>query len=327
MATYYESTDVEFLGQVAVWYYEDGLSQEQIAEKIGRSRSLVSRLLQAARELGLVSVRVRFPLRTVTDLEQQLVDRFNISAAHVLSQPKVGDDTSLARLGRLGARSLQRQLFSGVLIAMGWGSTLYQVVRAMPEIRLDSVFVVQSMGSIGAQDPKFDGSDLARQLADKLNGDFHVLSAPAIVESESTARELLSNRAIERTIDVARKADVLITGLGAIDSRSSGLASAGYMSEDRLAALAERGAVGDLLGVMLDATGVPLDAAANRCTVATPLDALSAIPWVVGVAGGAGKAGIIEAALRGGHLNELITDEAAAEVILERSSDVERVGD
>lgn len=316
----YESSDVEFLGQVAVWYYEDGLSQEEIAAKIGRSRSLVSRLLQSARDLGLVSVRVRFPLRTVSKLEQQLVEQFGISEAHVLTDPKIGDDTSLARLGRLGARSLQRRLFSGIRIAMGWGHTLYQVVRAMPEVRLDSVLVVQMMGSIGAQDPKFDGSDLARRLADKLNGDFHVLAAPLIVESEATANELLGNRAIERTIDIAKRSDVLLTGLGAIDSRTSGLAGAGYIDESRLVELAEMGAVGDLMGVMLDAAGKPLDVESNRRTIAVPLESLSAIPHVVGIAGGAQKAGIIEAALKGGYLDELITDESAAEIILERTA-------
>lgn len=323
----YQSSDAEFLGQVAVWYYEDGLSQEEIAAKIGRSRSLVSRLLQSAREHGLVSVRVRFPLRTVSSLEQQLTERFDITEARVLSHPKVGDDTSLTRLGRLGARSLQRRLFSGIRIAVGWGHTLYQIVRAMPEVRLDSVLVIQMMGSIGAQDPKFDGAELARQLADKLDGDFRALSAPLIVESESTANELLSNRAIERTVDVAMRSDVLLTGLGTIDSRNSGLAGAGYLDEGSLVELEQMGAVGDMMGVMLDASGRPLDVEANRRTVALPLDALSSIPWVVGIAGGAQKAGIIEAALRGGYLNELITDQSAAEIVLERTADLEEVGE
>ena len=321
----YHSSDAEFLGQVAVWYYEDGLSQEEIAAKIGRSRSLVSRLLQSARDSGLVSVRVRFPLRTVAELEQKLVERFDIDEAHVLTDPKIGEDAALTRLGRLGARSLQRRLFSGIRIGIGWGQTLFQLVKAMPEVRLDSVLVTQMMGSVGTQDPRFDGSEIARQLADKLNGDSRALSAPLIVESEATAQELLANQAIAGTLDVAVRSDVLLTGLGSIDSRTSGLAGAGYLDEERLNGLAELGAVGDMMGIMLDASGNQLDVESNRRTVAVPLDALSSIPWVVGIAGGAQKAAIVEAALRGGYLDELITDESAAEIILDRTTDLEGV--
>jgi len=43
---------LELLGQVAVWYYEDNLDQTEIAKRIGRSRSMVSRMLNEARDLG-----------------------------------------------------------------------------------------------------------------------------------------------------------------------------------------------------------------------------------------------------------------------------------
>ena len=41
---------LEFLGQVASWYYEDDLDQSEIASRIGKSRSMVSRLLREARD-------------------------------------------------------------------------------------------------------------------------------------------------------------------------------------------------------------------------------------------------------------------------------------
>lgn len=312
----HQPADIEFLGQVAAWYYEDGLSQEEIAARIGKSRSMVSRFLQSARELGLVSVRVRFPLRTVAALETELVDRFNLTEAHVLKDPRMNGEVTLARLGRLAARNLQKRLFSGVRISIGWGQSLNQLVRSMPEIQLDSVMVVQMMGSIGESAPYFDGAELARQLADKLNGDFRVLSAPLIVDSEATASGLLGNRAIRRTLDAARRSDMLLSGLGSIDRRSSGLSRAGYLDSDRLRAIEDLGAVGDFMGFMLDSSGQLLDISENRRIIAMSPASLSSIPWVLGVAGGAAKAGVVGAALRAGYLDALVTDSTAAELVL-----------
>ena len=52
---------LDFLAQIAVWYYEEGLDQETIAGRINKSRSMVSRLLDQAREAGLVEVKVLYP--------------------------------------------------------------------------------------------------------------------------------------------------------------------------------------------------------------------------------------------------------------------------
>ena len=58
-----EDERLEFLGQVAAWYYEDGLDQSEIASRISKSRSLVSRLIDEARSIGIFEIRLRFPLR------------------------------------------------------------------------------------------------------------------------------------------------------------------------------------------------------------------------------------------------------------------------
>jgi DNA-binding transcriptional MocR family regulator len=44
----------ELLAQVASMYYEDNLNQDEIARRIDTSRSTVSRMLQEAREAGMV---------------------------------------------------------------------------------------------------------------------------------------------------------------------------------------------------------------------------------------------------------------------------------
>ena len=46
---------------VAELYYRDQLSQQEVAERLGVSRSTVSRMLQQARDEGIVQIEIRRP--------------------------------------------------------------------------------------------------------------------------------------------------------------------------------------------------------------------------------------------------------------------------
>lgn len=307
---------LEFLGQVAAWYYEDNMDQAEIAKRIGKSRSMVSRLLTEAREVGLVQIRVRFPLRTDRSLAEELRSAYGLTEAHVLADGTSDTDAILRRLGRLGARALQSRLRSGMTVTVGWGAALHSVVRAMPEIQLEDVMVLQVMGSVGDGDPNVDGADVARTLAGKLNGDFRAMSAPLIVDRPEVARSLLADRTISTTLRMAEASAVAVTGIGSIESSLSGLLRAGYFDEGTTSRLRDLGVVGDLMGFLIDERGRVLSIPDNDCVVALHPDRLVGIQTVIGVAGGAGKAGAITAVLRGGMVNVLVTDAANARAAL-----------
>jgi DNA-binding transcriptional regulator LsrR (DeoR family) len=302
---------LEFLGQVAAWYYEDQMDQAEIARRIGKSRSMVSRLLTEARDAGLVQIRVRFPLRTDVGLADEIADAFGLSEAHVLAGS--GDnDAILRRLGRLGARALQSRLRSGMTVTVGWGAALHSLVRAMPEIQLQDVMVLQVMGSVGDGDPNVDGADLARTLANKLNGDFRAIAAPLIVDRSEAAMSLLSDRTISTTLRMASASAVAVTGIGSIDSSLSGLVRAGYFDQAAITRLRDVGVVGDLMGFLIDDHGQVLDIRENDRVVALHPERLAGIDTVIGVAGGPGKANAITAVLRAGRLDVLVTDATTA---------------
>lgn len=305
---------LEFLGQVAAWYYEDDLDQTEIAKRIGKSRSMVSRLLQEARERGLVEFRVRFPLRTDEVLERELKDATGLREVKVLLADDLSFDAMMRRVGRLGARALQARLRSDINVTIGWGAALYHTVRAMPDIRLDGVMVLQAMGSVGDGDPGVDGADLARTLASKLNADFRTLAAPLLVDSEEVAASLKADRTNATTIAMAAEAEVFVTGIGTIDSDLSGLVRAGYFTESQLRKLRSLGVVGDLMGYLLDRDGNILDIPENGRVVALFPGQMRGTK--IAVAGGEPKAAAILAAARGGYIDVLVTDSMAARAVL-----------
>ncbi|MCS6964719.1 sugar-binding transcriptional regulator [Thermoflexus sp.] len=308
--------DDERLAEIASWYYEDGLDQAAIARRLGCSRSMVSRYLKEARARGLVEVRIRHPLKTDPQLAKALQSVFPLREARVLADPPLDSRLLLRRLGELGARGLQEQLRPGVRIGVSWGTAVYEVVRAMPELPVRGAQVIQIIGALGSGDPMIDGPELARWLAEKLEASVRHLHAPLLVESEAVAQALQQERAIAETLAVARQVHVALIGIGSVDPRLSSLRRAGYLTEAELEALRAAGAVGDVLARALDGEGNLLDLPLNRRVVGLEPEALRRIPTVIAVAGGVAKAPAIRAALRGGYVDVLVTDAEAAAAVL-----------
>jgi deoxyribonucleoside regulator len=316
-----EEERIHLLTQVAIWYYEEGLNQADIADRIGKSRSMVSRLLDQAREAGLVEVRVRYPLRTDNELAQRLCQAYNLAEAYVLAEPPDDYGLLLRRLGELGARRLQEALHPGITIGLSWGTGVHAVVSAMRFTPVPDATVVQLIGAVGHGDPMVDGLELARWLAQKLDASFRFLSAPLLVEDEAVAQALRRERINQETLALAAQAEVAVIGIGTPEAEYSSLLRAGYLHRSDLDELIAAGVAGDIVAHQFDDCGRLLDISANRRAVNLDAESIRRIPKVIAVSGGVAKARAIAAALRGGYCNCLVTDAKAAQCVLDRAAE------
>lgn len=309
---------LELLVRVANWYYEEGLCQADIGRRIGRSRSMVSRLLQEAREKGIVKIQIASPLmKTATELENRLCETFALSKALVLADPPADYPLLIRRLGELGAHLLRQQLHDNMQIGLMWGTTIYEVIWAMPTVALTNSTVVQMIGTVGRGNHLVDGPELARSLAQKLNAAYCYLPAPIIVEDEAVAQSFLKQPAIADVLDQVRQVEVALLGIGTTNGYFSYLEATGYVQEADLAMVQQAGAIGSILGLFIDENGWPLDISINRRVIGfRDMETLRAIPAVIAAAGGVEKAPAILAVLRGGYVDMLVTDAVTATAVL-----------
>jgi len=314
-----EDERLDLLAQVAIWYYEAGLDQAAIAQRINKSRSMVSRLLDQARAAGLVEVRIHYPLRTDAGLEEQLTAEFGLACAHVLAEPPDDYQLLLRRLGELGARALQGSLHPGITIGLSWGTGVHAVVSAMPTTYVPDSTVVQLIGAVGYGDPLVDGAELGRWLAQKLGASFRFLSAPLLVEDENTAKALRRERTIEETLNIASQAEVAIIGIGTVETGYNSLLRAGYMTREELQSLVDAGVVGDIVAHQFDQDGQLLDIPANRRAISLDAASIRRIPRVIAISGSIHKARAIYAGLHGRFCNCLVTDAPTARAVLQLS--------
>ncbi len=306
----------ELLAQVASLYYEDDLTQAEVARRIGTSRSTISRLLHEARDAGVVEIIIHYPWKTSPEVEHDLSTRFHLRQARVLVGRDRPYEEILRGLGILAARYIESILAEGTILGISWGTAVYSTVRALQPDRRLPITVVQMIGAVGTGDPLIDGPNLARLLANVYGGEYRCLHAPLIVEETHVREMLLQEPRIRETLSLARRADVALVGIGSLVPEVSSLLRAGYLDREALDQLRAQGAVGDVCARHYDAQGHVLDIELNQRIVGVELEAMHSIKQVIGVAGGEAKAEAILGTLRAGHVNVLVTDDAAARKVL-----------
>ncbi|MBW3632263.1 MAG: helix-turn-helix domain-containing protein [Chloroflexi bacterium] len=312
------------LADVARQYYLEDLTQEQIARGIGVSRSHVSRMLKEARECGIVEIRIHHPLRRAPDLEQKLLDALPLSATLVLAtaedsqgaplEPDASRDVA-QQLGALAARYLNERITDHAIVGVGWGSTVYHVVTSGYFRRKQGISVVQLMGSVGGATPDIDGGQVASRLGRALDGKIYYLQAPMVVTDAGVRTGLLRDQHIRKTLELARRASVLLVSVGAV-TQASGIFRAGYLTETDLEYIQGQGAVGDICGVYFRQDGSPCSLELEERTIAAGGDAMRRAGLRAGVGWGAAKALPSIGAIRAELINTLVTDEECAREML-----------
>lgn len=304
----------ERLAEVAKRYYVDGLTQSEVADLMGTTRSNVSRMLQAARDQGVIRFLINHPMSRQHALEQSLIRTFNLSDAIVLAAD-TGADT-LERTGDLAARWLVDHIKDGQTIALSWGRTLQALVEHVEVDRAYDVDVLQLGGDLQL-DPRLSGHELIRDLAARLGGDYSYLHAPAVLDSSTTVAQLRQNKNIAAQLERARAADLALVGIGGYGHGFAEqiVRSAHLSAEDRQRMDALHPA-GDVCARFFDLDGQALDTPLRDRVLALELDELRRIPLVVGVAAGREKGAGVLGALRGDLVDVLICDQAAAALAL-----------
>lgn len=306
----------ERLARVAEMYYETQLGQSEIATRMGYSRSMISRLLTEARERGIVEVRINHPIQRRLDLESELKSAFNLAHVRVLAHNSPLYAEILHRLGIVAASLIDELVKDEMIVGVSWGVTLAETVSSLRPSPKKGVKVLQLIGSLGASHHENDGPEIARRMARAFAGEYEILPAPLVVESPQAQAALLSDRHIRQNMLLARKADLLILGMGSVDSEYSSLLLEGFITKTQMNQLVKRGAVGDICGLHIDHKGKLVESELVHRTIGIDIDSIKKAPLRLGVAGGPAKTAIINAALRGKIINALVTDEIAASSVL-----------
>lgn len=305
----------DFLVEIARRYYMDEISQQEIAKEYNLSRPTVSNILKQCKEEGIVEIRIREGSAFARGLSDRLRSKFGIKDAVIIPS----NEDLAAVLGRAGAEAAafaSEFIRDGMKVGIAWGTSLFQMVHQMKHLDVVDTEVIQLMGGLGASNPQYDGADLARELSKLLNARYYPLQCPVIVKSSAARDILVSENGIRDTLDRTEGIDIAFVGLSSNDPEQSALVKAGFLSRDEAEETLRAGAVGHICGYSYGEDGKMLDLEVNRRIIGIEFENLKKIPERFAIACGAEKADAIKAAMTGGLVTTLITDESAALRIL-----------
>ncbi|PCJ94733.1 MAG: 3,4-dihydroxy-2-butanone kinase [Hyphomicrobiales bacterium] len=294
-------------------YYEEGMTQNDIAKTMGMSRGSVNSYLAEARTQGIVDISIEHEKLRTLSVAKALKDYYGLKDCLVI--PGEGGDRSLVdRLGTAGAQVLTNYIKSGDSIGIGWGRTIRSLAARLDNLKLQDLTVIQTVGA-AATDHPYSPELCASLFARNIGARCIQLSVPAIVSS-GAVREILENEAIvSRQLATLSTLNKIVFGVSSLRPNST-IHSSVFFEGGLFRQEHYHGAIVEILGRFVDEMGKPVIGALEERTLSITLDQLAKVEQRIAVAGGIDKVPAILATLRGGHANVLITDAATGWGIL-----------
>lgn len=311
----------DLLVHISQLYYQQNLSQNEIAKIVGISRPTISRLLDEARQTGVVEIIVHDPVRKNSDLSIDIRKKFNLREAIIISG-HFKHDIAMERCAQVTAQFLSGILENNMTIGFSWGRAIRSVCNAIKPKEYYNITVAQMAGCLGTGNPHLDGLELAMDVAKKFNGTYTNIVSPVYVDHMLVQSALLAAPQIRRSLDIASHVDIALTGIGTLDDENSALLLSDCSTKEERIEAIQNGAVGHILARLFDKDGNEVFFP-NHYPITAPLSAMKEPKWSIGIVVSGQKAEATLAAIRGGYINCLIADEPLAMELLKSSETLE----
>lgn len=295
-------------------YYVAGRTQDEIAAAMGISRQSAQRLVSLAVAERLIKVRLDHPIAACLEKAQALRERFSLKHVEVVPSDPAGTSSTVG-IAEAGAAEIERWLRQPdpIVLAIGTGRTLKAAVDQLPPMECPQHRIVSLTGNIGP-----DGSaayyNVIFSMADAIKARHFPMPLPVLCSS-AEERELLHDQTMVRsTLTLGAAANVTFVGVGELGENAP-LCLDGFLAVDEMKRLIAEGAAGEICGWFFDGDGKIMANPINDRVASVPVPSRETCT-VVGIAQGRKKSPAMLAALRGGLLNGIITDEQSAEYML-----------
>lgn len=294
--------------EAAILYYEQKLTQQEIAQLMGLTRQTVSKLLSEAVAENVVTISIRDPQEQCRSLEAEICEKFGLQRCVVCSVSNQDEQLRQMMTLRTAVEVLKPIFLQGnQKIALSWGRTIKALIKQMPELHTTGNVVFPLFGATDSEHSYFSSNELARSMAGKIGAAAKYAWFPYLADS-SEDRDLIRMLSyFKKMRELWHAADVAIVGIGNTDILDIFGKTFGYSKKHALA-------IGDVATHFFDEKGTFIDLYPH--SLCASAEDLKNAKQTIAIACGDYKAKAIAGALRTNLLDVLITDEYTARKIL-----------
>lgn len=304
---------IQRITEVARMYYLDDMTQSEIAKKINISRPLVSKILNDAKDMGIVTIKINSPFSDTEITMEKLREKYGLEKVLIvpqLSSTALTDQNILKE----SVVFLQENLTDVKTFGLGWGNMIGSFIE---KIEHEETFlnlkgkIVPLTGNTNMSTRAYHPNDLIRVFGIKTNFSPAYLFAPAFLTSEQEKEIFLNIENYREIGEIWKKLDGVFIGINSHPSVPD-LATALRFGN----ILNEKKAVGEILSYYFDKEGKIIEGE-NDFSIQIPWEDLKKVKKVIGIASSKINKKAVEGALKTGIFTHLIISEKLAEEIVE----------
>ncbi|WPC43118.1 sugar-binding transcriptional regulator [Clostridium sp. JS66] len=298
--------------KVSWYYYFDNMTQQHISELLGISRMRVVKLLDKARNTGIIQFKLRDDSASRLQLEKKLSQLYKLKDTFIVPSPpkEVSINENIARAA---AMYINNRLSSNNFINMGYGDTQSRILNNLATMAEQPISVVSMTGGVSYY--------LPNNMSTIFNAKLYLIPAPLLVSSKEVVEAIRNEGSINEISRMLQLSCMSVVGIGSISDNAT-IIKSGILTKNDLLYLKMKGAVGDILCHFIDKDGNLIETNIEERLITTPLSTLLKLNNVIGVAAGDDKVCAIKAVLKGGYIDILITDESTALQLLDISENI-----
>ena len=293
--------------RICEMYYLENKSQQEIASTVGFSRPQISRLLNQARETGVVHINIKNPYAEEFRCEDCIRARFGTPQVIVVNTDGMDRTGAFRVLGNAVTQLLNAVILDKSIIGVLGGETIAGVINNVHYFRRENLNVVPLAGGIGPEGSARQSNQVAKVLGEILRCKYWQLHTPACVATATTCDALLKEPEIQGVLSMARRSTVALMSVGCI-SPDVTTCYFSNLSKDDMQELIRLGAVSVFGQTFFDKHGKYVPTSINSRMIGITAEDIKQIPHIVAVAVGREKTDAITAALKSGYIETLITD-------------------
>ncbi|WP_294929557.1 sugar-binding domain-containing protein [uncultured Paracoccus sp.] len=310
-----DESSLDLAARAGWLYYVGGKTQDQIAKELSVSRQRAQRMVARALAEGLVRVRLDHPIAALIELENRLIARYGLRECRVAPDPGAGGSPNGAIAGH--AAALLETVLDRTepqIVAVGTGRAIRAMadaVFAAPSPQHEIASIVGNIGSDGAATLY----DVVMRIAEKRGMRPYPMPVPVVTASGQERRAFHALPPVKSVLAKVASAHAVFVGVGQM-SEDAPLVVDGFITPQERARVARHGAAGEIAGHIYDAAGQYMESPFHDRVAGQRIMAGDG-RLIVGIAAGPAKLVPLRAALTGGLLNAVVTDERTASALLD----------
>lgn len=305
---------IEALVKVANYYYNDGLTQTQIADRLGVSRPTVAKMLAEARQKEIVKITIQTHLLNDYKKEKLVREKYNLKSVQIVASLG-NDEATKIEIGRRGAQYIESRLDEIKSLGIGWGTTIQKFVEAANHLDYPDLSIVPLMGGVSLSEVKIHSNHLVFTLGQKYNAIVNLLYAPAIAENLEVKHILTNSKIVQSLLNKGKDVDLAVISVGN-PRESRTYREMGYITEMEQQEIIAEKAVGDILASFFNDDGNLVNTSLSERMIGHSLEDIKQMKEVLVIASGIEKTVSLKPLLVQDYIDHLIIDSNIAQELL-----------